>query len=61
MTDEDPQLTSTETFRLELHSAVLSDLDGSKPKNLARALAYQAEDMAPEAAAYADEADFKQR
>ncbi|WP_329385058.1 Z1 domain-containing protein [Streptomyces sp. NBC_01351] len=52
-------MTNSETLRLELHSAVLADLDGSKPKNLARALVYQAEDMAPEAAAYAHEADFQ--
>lgn len=52
-------MTSTETLRIALHSAVLSDLDGSKPKSLARALAYQAEDMVPEAATYADEADFR--
>ncbi|MFD3545898.1 Z1 domain-containing protein [Streptomyces sp. NPDC058655] len=52
-------MTSTETLRIELHSAVLSDLDGSKPKNLVRALVYQAEDMHPDAEAYADEADFQ--
>ncbi|APU40427.1 Z1 domain-containing protein [Streptomyces sp. TN58] len=52
-------MTSIETLRIALHSAVLSDLDGSKPKSLARALAYQAEDMAPEAAACAYESDFQ--
>ncbi|MEU3915024.1 Z1 domain-containing protein [Streptomyces sp. NPDC029721] len=52
-------MTNIEALRLALHSAVLSDLDGSKPKGLARALEYQAEDMEPEAAACADEADFQ--
>ncbi|MGO4462900.1 Z1 domain-containing protein [Streptomyces sp. M-16] len=52
-------MTDIESVRLSLHSAVLSDLDGSKPKNLARALVYQAEDMTPEAEDCADEADFQ--
>ncbi|MFD9573833.1 Z1 domain-containing protein [Streptomyces sp. NPDC059982] len=52
-------MTDIESVRLSLHSAVLSDLDGSRPKNLARALVYQAEDMSPEAEACADEADFQ--
>ncbi|GLX40278.1 endonuclease [Streptomyces roseochromogenus] len=52
-------MTEIESVRLSLHSAVLSDLGGSRPKNLARALVYQAEDMEPEAEACADEADFQ--
>lgn len=52
-------MTGNDTLRLELHGAVLADLDGSKPKNLARALVYQAEDMHPDAEAFASESDFQ--
>ncbi|MEU8774045.1 Z1 domain-containing protein [Streptomyces sp. NPDC048606] len=52
-------MTNIESLRLALHGAVLSDLDGSRPKSLARALAYQAEDLDPGAEACADESDFK--
>ncbi|MFI5862822.1 Z1 domain-containing protein [Streptomyces sp. NPDC051546] len=52
-------MTGNDTLRLALHGAVLADLDGSKPKNLARALVYQAEDMDPDAEAFASEGDFQ--
>ncbi|MFG2295357.1 Z1 domain-containing protein [Streptomyces sp. NPDC048603] len=53
-------MTTPEDLRLELHRAVLADLDGSRPKSLAKALAYQVDDMAPEAEAHASEADFRE-
>lgn len=48
----------TDTLRLDLHRAVLADMNGSKPKRLARALDYQAEDMAAEVQNYASVSDF---
>ncbi|WP_328970283.1 Z1 domain-containing protein [Streptomyces sp. NBC_00239] len=53
-------MTGTISLRLDLHSAVLTDMDGSRPKRLARALGYQAEDMTTETEALAHEADFQQ-
>ncbi|CAH0229960.1 Z1 domain-containing protein [Rhodococcoides fascians] len=38
-------MTDTTDRRVELHTAVLADLAGSKPKDLVRALKYQAEDI----------------
>ncbi|WP_406477373.1 Z1 domain-containing protein [Streptomyces sp. NBC_01615] len=46
-------------LRLTLHASALAGMQASRPKNLVRALAYQAEDEAPEAAEYATEADFQ--
>ncbi|MFD7456111.1 MULTISPECIES: Z1 domain-containing protein [unclassified Streptomyces] len=39
----------TDLLLLQLHSAALSDMHTSRPKKLVRALAYQAEDLGPEA------------
>ncbi|MFE2142135.1 Z1 domain-containing protein [Streptomyces sp. NPDC059456] len=52
-------MTAPDELRLELHCAVLADLDGSRPKGLEKALAYQVDDMAPEAEAHATETDFR--
>ncbi len=53
-------MTNPETagIRLDLHARALGDMSSGKPKKLVRALEYQAEDLAPEAMAYATEADF---
>ncbi|MFJ9915219.1 Z1 domain-containing protein [Actinacidiphila glaucinigra] len=51
--------TSPAGIRLELHNAALTDMNGSKPKKLVRALDYQAEDMIPEARSHATEEDFQ--
>ncbi|GGR35368.1 hypothetical protein GCM10010497_42610 [Streptomyces cinereoruber] len=54
-------MTSPDTaagIRLELHHRALGDMTSGKPKRLVRALEYQAEDLSPEAAEYATEADF---
>ncbi|MBF6250886.1 Z1 domain-containing protein [Nocardia farcinica] len=47
-------------LRLDLHSAVLADMAGSRPKRLLRAMLYQAEDLPPGAGSYANEEDFRQ-
>lgn len=47
-------------LRLELHSAVLADMAGSRPKALLRAMAYQAEDLPAEAGRYTSEEDFRE-
>ncbi|MFI6867268.1 Z1 domain-containing protein [Nocardia sp. NPDC050406] len=46
-------------LRIALHSSVLSDMAGSKPKRLLRAMRYQAEDL-PGSGAFASEEDFRQ-
>ncbi|MEU8619268.1 Z1 domain-containing protein [Streptomyces sp. NPDC048623] len=54
-------MTSPDTaagIRLDLHARALGDMSSGKPKRLVRALEYQAEDLGPEAMAYASEADF---
>ncbi|MFE5481934.1 Z1 domain-containing protein [Streptomyces sp. NPDC056527] len=54
-------MTSPDTpagIRVDLHARALGDMSAGKPKRLARALEYQAEDLTPAAMEYADEADF---
>ncbi|WP_280231589.1 Z1 domain-containing protein [Nocardia cyriacigeorgica] len=53
-------MTSDTALRIELHTAVLADMVGSRPKRLARAMAYQAEDLPDAAERYADETDFRE-
>jgi hypothetical protein len=53
-------MATTDQIRIALHTAALADMAASKPKKLRRALEYQAEDMAPEAAALVDESDFEE-
>ncbi|MFI2475548.1 Z1 domain-containing protein [Nocardia xishanensis] len=53
-------MTTSQALRLALHSAVLSDLAGSRPKRLVRAMRYQAEDMPADAESHAAEDDFRQ-
>ena len=50
-------MTPNESLRIALHTSALAGMD-TRPKNLVRALAYQAEDEGPEAESLADEADF---
>ncbi|MFJ9803511.1 Z1 domain-containing protein [Streptomyces wuyuanensis] len=50
---------SNDGIRLELHHAALTDMNGSRPKKLVRALVYQAEDMPMEAESCANEGDFQ--
>ncbi|MFF8411923.1 Z1 domain-containing protein [Streptomyces omiyaensis] len=53
-----PLSDSAAALRLDLHAQVLGDMGSGKPKRLVRALEYQAEDLAAEAMALANEADF---
>lgn len=53
-------MTVINELRLTLHTAVLADLAGSRPKNLMRALQYQAEDISGETDSLATEADFRE-
>ncbi|MFE3541446.1 Z1 domain-containing protein [Nocardia sp. NPDC059177] len=53
-------MTELESARLDLHRAVLADMAGSKPKNLARAMSYQVFDL-PAAQPAANEDDFRTR
>ncbi|UFS96407.1 Z1 domain-containing protein [Nocardia huaxiensis] len=46
-------------LRIALHSSVLADMAGSKPKRLVKAMDYQADDL-PGASAFATEEDFRQ-
>jgi hypothetical protein len=46
---------SSDALLLQLHNAALSDMHTSRPKKLERALAYQAEDLSPEAEELATE------
>ncbi|GGT27808.1 Z1 domain-containing protein [Streptomyces purpureus] len=52
-------MTYTDTLRLTLHKSALAGMQDSRPKNLLRALAYQAEDEGEDAAAVATEGDFR--
>lgn len=52
--------SSTDELLLQLHNAALSDMQTSRPKNLTRALAYQAEELAPEAAMSATEGALRE-
>ncbi|CAL9541096.1 Z1 domain-containing protein [Streptomyces sp. enrichment culture] len=52
-------MTSNDPLRLKLHGAALADMSGSRPKKLARALMYQAEDLPPEAERHCLEEDFR--
>ncbi|WP_406106426.1 Z1 domain-containing protein [Streptomyces sp. NBC_01003] len=47
------------TVRLTLHRSALASMQASRPKNLARALAYEAEDVGPEGEVQANEEDFQ--
>ncbi|MER7909024.1 Z1 domain-containing protein [Streptomyces sp. NPDC096068] len=47
-----------DTLRLTLHTSALAGME-ARPKNLTRALAYQAEDEGPEAEPLTQEADFR--
>ncbi|WP_069886931.1 Z1 domain-containing protein [Streptomyces luteocolor] len=51
-------MTNAASIRLTLHESALAGMQ-SRPKSLARALAYQAEEDVPEAAAHATEEDFQ--
>lgn len=50
-------MNPNETLRLTLHTSALAGME-SRPRNLVRALAYQAEEEGPEAESIATEADF---
>ncbi|MEU2976125.1 Z1 domain-containing protein [Streptomyces hirsutus] len=52
-------MNNSEGIRLTLHKSALGGMQASRPKNLQRALQYQAEDEGAEAAALADETDFQ--
>lgn len=52
-------MTELDGSRLELHSAVLADMAGSRPKRLVRAMEYQAEDISVDAQSCANESDFR--
>ncbi|GAA2229049.1 hypothetical protein GCM10010232_14030 [Streptomyces amakusaensis] len=52
-------MKKTETLRITLHTSALAGMD-SRPKNLLRALSYQAEDEGPEADSLATEEDFRE-
>ncbi|MET8651007.1 Z1 domain-containing protein [Nocardia aurea] len=52
-------MTELDGPRLELHSAVLADMAGSRPKRLVRAMEYQAEDISVVAQSCANESDFR--
>ena len=54
-------MTDTETVRLTLHKSALAGMQASRPKNLQRALEYQAEDEGPQAKAHAGESDFQDK
>ncbi|WP_128428743.1 Z1 domain-containing protein [Streptomyces cyaneus] len=47
------------TVRITLHKSALGGMQANRPKNLQRALDYQAEDEGPEAESLASEADFQ--
>lgn len=53
-------MTEGGALRIALHGAVLADMGGSRPKRLAKAMAYQAEDMPPEVEVHAHEDDFRE-
>ncbi|MEV0946509.1 Z1 domain-containing protein [Rhodococcus sp. NPDC049939] len=53
-------MTNADSLRLDLHNAALSDMNGSRPKRLVRALSYQAEEFPAGAEIYATEQDFQQ-
>ncbi|WP_036559925.1 Z1 domain-containing protein [Nocardia brasiliensis] len=53
-------MTDLEALRIALHSAVVADMGASRPKNLVRAMEYQAENMVREAVSLAREDDFRQ-
>jgi hypothetical protein len=52
-------MNETESSRLTLHKSALAGMQANRPKNLQRALAYQAEDEGPEAELHVTEADFR--
>ncbi|MFD9038541.1 Z1 domain-containing protein [Streptomyces bottropensis] len=54
-------MTDAETVRLTLHKSALAGMQANRPKNLQRALEYQAEDEGPQAEAHASEADFQDK
>ncbi|MDX2824355.1 Z1 domain-containing protein [Streptomyces ipomoeae] len=54
-------MTDAETVRLTLHKSALAGMQANRPKNLQRALEYQAEDEGPRAQAHATESDFQDK
>ncbi|MER5381432.1 Z1 domain-containing protein [Streptomyces sp. NPDC002688] len=52
-------MNDADAVRLTLHKSALAGMQANRPKNLQRALAYQAEDEGPEAQAHATETDFQ--
>ncbi|MGW5634094.1 Z1 domain-containing protein [Streptomyces sp. NPDC003832] len=52
-------MNNDDVVRITLHKSALGGMQANRPKNLQRALAYQAEDEGPEAESLADEADFQ--
>ncbi|MFF5012449.1 Z1 domain-containing protein [Streptomyces sp. NPDC001165] len=53
-------MNNQEIVRITLHKSALGGMQANRPKNLQRALEYQAEDEGPEAESLATESDFQQ-
>ncbi|MCD2133343.1 Z1 domain-containing protein [Rhodococcus qingshengii] len=51
-------MSNIDQLQIDLHTAALADMDASRPKKLLRALAYQAEDLSPDAENLVSEEDF---